>query len=147
MEPMTGEGLAGLLIVKVAEFEVPPPGEGVDIVTWAVPVEATSAAEIAACNCVALTNVVWRLAPFHCTAELEMKLLPFTVRVNADDPAVVLFGDRELIEGVGFDWLGGGFMIGLVEVPPVLLPPPPQEQRRAKMPIIKNAGIFMASSE
>ncbi len=134
-------------IVKMAAFEVPPPGVGFDTVTWTVPADAMSAAEIAACNCVALTKVVCLVAPFHCSAELETKLLPFTVRVNAADPAVVLFGDRELIEGVGFDCVGGGLTIGFEEPPPVLLPPPPQEQRRAKMPIIRNAVIFMASPE
>lgn len=129
--------------MNLARSEIPPPGAGFETVIWIVPAEAMSAAEMAACNCVLLANVVWRLAPFHCTAELEMKLLPFTVSVNAADPAVVLFGDKELIEGVGFDWVGCG-VIGLLLVE---LPPPPQEQTRAKMPIIRNAGIFMACSK
>ena len=47
---------------------------------------------MAAVNCVALTNVVVRLPPFHCTIALFSKLLPFTVNVNAAPPAIAEFG-------------------------------------------------------
>jgi hypothetical protein len=55
----------GLLIVKVWALEVPPPGAGVNTVTWAVPANAMSKAEIAAVNRVEETYVVVRFAPFH----------------------------------------------------------------------------------
>ena len=45
----------GLLIVKLAAVEVPPPGAGLTTVTAAVPAVVTSAAVIAALSCVALT--------------------------------------------------------------------------------------------
>jgi hypothetical protein len=41
---VVGTGLLGLLIVKVWALEVPPPGEGVNTVTPAVPATAMSAA-------------------------------------------------------------------------------------------------------
>ena len=40
-------------------------------------------------------------APFHWTFELEMKLLPVTVSVNAGPPAVVEEGEMEVREGTG----------------------------------------------
>ena len=76
----------GDVIVKVSALEVPPPG--FTTLTCAVPAAAMSLAGIAAVSCVALTNVVVRAAPFHCTTEPETKLLPLTVSVNAGPPAV-----------------------------------------------------------
>jgi len=70
----------------------PPAGNGLNTTTDALPTLAMSAAVIAAVNCVALTNVVVRLLPFHCTTALFSKLLPFTVRVNAAPPAIAEFG-------------------------------------------------------
>src|ERR1035438_369630 len=58
----------GLPIVNVAGPEDPPPGVGFTTVTLAAPALTISAAVIAAVNCVELTYVVARLAPFHCTA-------------------------------------------------------------------------------
>ena len=55
----------GLLIVKVAAPDVPPPGAGVDTVTIAAPAVAMSAAVIAACKLVLETKVVVRGLPFH----------------------------------------------------------------------------------
>src|SRR4030095_9495748 len=83
-----------VLIVKVSALEVPPPG--FTTVTCAVPAALMSPAGIAAVSWVALTNVVVRAAPFHCTTEPETKLLPFTVSVNARPPAVALFGESEV---------------------------------------------------
>ena len=54
MVVMVGTGL-GALIVKADAVEVPPPGAGLNTVTWAVPALAMSAAAIAAVNWVALT--------------------------------------------------------------------------------------------
>jgi hypothetical protein len=43
-------GAEGLLIVKVRELDVPPPGVGLNTVTWAVPATAMSEAGIVAVN-------------------------------------------------------------------------------------------------
>jgi hypothetical protein len=40
-----------------------------------------------------------RAAPFHKTDAPETKLLPLTVSVNAEPPAVVLLGESELSAG------------------------------------------------
>jgi hypothetical protein len=45
---------AGLLMVKVSAFDVPPPGEAFSTVTEAVPAVAMSAAGTVAVNCVLL---------------------------------------------------------------------------------------------
>ncbi len=65
-------------------------------VTCAVPAAATSVARIAAVSCVALTNVVVRADPFHCTTAPDLKFCPFTVSVNAAEPAVVEAGASEV---------------------------------------------------
>jgi hypothetical protein len=101
-----GTGCAAL-IVNVNAFEVvpggspctrefPPPNPGgLNTTTDAVPTEAISVAGTAAVNWAALTNVVVRFAPFHCTIALFSKLLPFTVNVNAGPPAIAEFGTSE----------------------------------------------------
>src|SRR5258708_7171592 len=81
---------AGLLIENARATEVPPAGGGVTTVTGAVPAAAMSAAVIAAVSWVALTKVVVRAAPFHCTPEPLMNPVPFTVRVKAAPPKTVL---------------------------------------------------------
>jgi hypothetical protein len=115
IEVIAGTGL-GAVIVKAILPQVPPPGAGLKTVTWAVPAAAISAAVMAACNCVALTNVVVRFAPFHWITELLMNPLPFTVSTNAAPPAVALVGEIELIAGTGL----GAVIVNaaLPEVPP-----------------------------
>jgi hypothetical protein len=54
-----------------------------------------------AVNCVALRNVVARLAPFTCTTESGMKLLPVSVSVNPGLPAETLEGEILESEGSG----------------------------------------------
>ena len=70
--------------------------------TWYVAAVATFAAGTIAVSCVAETNVVVNAVPFQFTTELVMKLVPFTVRVNCDDPARHELGLIELIVGTGF---------------------------------------------
>ena len=41
------------------------------------------------------------MLPFHCTVELEMKLLPFTVSVKAEPPTTVEEGETEATVGTG----------------------------------------------
>jgi hypothetical protein len=91
----------GLLMVKVRALDVPPPGEGLTAVTEGVPAVAISLAEIAAVNCVALTKVVVRALPFHCTVAPETKFVPVTVSVKAAPPAVALEGESALRVGTG----------------------------------------------
>ena len=93
---------AGLSIVNVAEVEVPPPGAGLSAVTAAVPAAARSAAGISAVICVALTNVVERLAPFHKTCDPVINPLPVTVRVNPLAPTPADAGTMEASDGAGF---------------------------------------------
>lgn len=92
----------GLLIAKAAPADVPPPGAGLTTVIAAVPEAATSVAVIAAVNCVALTYVVARFAPFHCTWDTATKPLPVRVRVNAADPTALDAGRIEATAGMGF---------------------------------------------
>jgi hypothetical protein len=114
---VVGRGLSGTLIVKVWPLEVPPPGVGLKTVTLAVPAVAMSAARIDAVTWVALTYVVVRFVPFHLTTELEMKLVPFTVSVKADPPAVAELGLRLVVVGRG---LSGTLIVKVwaLEVPP-----------------------------
>jgi len=91
----------GLLIVNVTELDVPPPGLGFTTVTDAVPAVATFAAGTIAVSCVEETNVVVRAEPFQFTFELEMKLVPITVKVNWALPAMVELGLIEVVVGTG----------------------------------------------
>ena len=93
----------GGLMVNGSAPEVPPPGAGVKTVICAVPAVATSAAVIAACSCVELTNVVVRSAPFHRTFDDDVKLLPLTVNVKADAPANVRSGAIDVAAGPGLN--------------------------------------------
>ena len=70
-------------------------------VTDAVPAVAMSVAGIAAVSCVAETSVVVRSAPFQRTIDPAMKLVPFTVRVNAGPPAVAEVGFKLVVVGTG----------------------------------------------
>src|SRR4030095_4168029 len=81
-------------------FETPPPGVGFDTVTGIVPGVAMSLAGIAAVTRAALTKVVVRAAPFHCTTAPETKLPPLTVSVKLGPPAVALFGTNDDNVGV-----------------------------------------------
>ena len=105
--------VAGGAIVKGTGPDVPPPGAGVDTLTCAVPAAARSPVEIEACNCVELTKVVGRVEPFHLTIELELKLLPVTVSVNAAPPARARSGESVVTTGAGLN-VGSTVTVGLV---------------------------------
>src|SRR5258708_480427 len=96
-----GTGFPAALIVSETPNELPPPGPGFTTATTAAPADATSTAVIAAVNCVELTNVVVRFAPFHWTFAPLANPVPLTVNVNADAPATTLAGEIVLIAGVG----------------------------------------------
>jgi hypothetical protein len=87
-------------VVKVTEFEVPPPGAGLITVTAGVPVEAMLAAGMAAVNCVELTKVVAGADPPKFTVEDATKFVPLIVSVKAAQPIAVLFGKMKVIVGV-----------------------------------------------
>ena len=118
MVDRVGTGLFAAEMVKVNPPEVPPPGAGLKTVTVAVPAVAMSVAGIAAVSWVEETKVVVRSAPFHRTLDEETKLVPLTVRVNADPPAVAELGERELRAGTGL------FAAVMVKVNPPEVPPP-----------------------
>jgi hypothetical protein len=95
------------LIVNVIAPELPPPGVGVNTVTRTVlgvlpgPAVKTSAADIVASSCVALTYAVALSLPSHRTTEHGTNELPVTLRVNVGEPAVTLVCDNELMLGAG----------------------------------------------
>ena len=87
--------------MKLAAFDVPPPGAGLVTVTLKLPAVAMSEARMDAVSCVALTNAVPRaLAPKFIT-EVETKPVPFTVRVKAAPSTNALDGDSEVMVGAG----------------------------------------------
>jgi hypothetical protein len=99
-EPNVGTGF-GPVTVNVCPAEVPPPGVGLKTVTEAVPAVAISEAGTAAVNWVALTNVVVKATPFHCTTEPATKFVPAIVRVKAGPPAVAVVGEIKPEVGTG----------------------------------------------
>ena len=101
-EVSVGTGLFVAVTLKLTAFDEPPPGAGFVTVTGGVPTVATSPAGIAAVTCIALTNVVTLALPLKFTTELAIKLVPFTVSVNAPEPATALDGCKVVIVGTGF---------------------------------------------
>ena len=88
-------------MVNTSVFERPPPGVGFDTCTVAVPTPDTSAARMAAVSVVALTKVVVRFEPFHCTVELAMNPEPLIVSVKSPVPAPSTEGEMPVNAGVG----------------------------------------------
>ena len=115
---MTGTSLfVPIVKLRAAEVPPPPPGTlpGVKTVTLGLPTFAMSAALIVARNCVLLTKVVARSAPFHRTLEPvwngtwgPTKPDPFTVRVNWAPPLAAEAGLRLPSTGSGLAAGGGG---------------------------------------
>ena len=91
----------GGLIVKVCVLETAA-APVVVTPTVAVPVLAISVAGTLAVNCVALTKVVVRLAPFQVTVDWPLiKFVPLTVKVKVAPPAPAEVGEMEVVVGVG----------------------------------------------
>jgi hypothetical protein len=78
--------------VNVAAADVPPPGLGLATVTFAFPTEVTSVAGMVAVISVALTHEDDSAAPFHSTVALFSKFEPYSTKLTAEAPAVVLEG-------------------------------------------------------
>ena len=101
--------------------------------TAAVPAVAMSGAGTAAINCVALTNVVVRATPFHCTTAPVTKPEPLTVSVNAALPAIAVVCPSDPRTGTGLLIVnvsglevpppGSGFTTVTAAVPPVVRSP------------------------
>jgi hypothetical protein len=111
-------------MVKVKEFEVPPPGGGLKTVTVAVPAAAMSLAEIRATIALMVPlPVVGRSLPFQRTTDPGTKLSPTTVnRLSVEStncsPAGAQLGKRLVIAATGL--LPGLVMVKFIglEVPP-----------------------------
>ena len=80
---------------------MPPPGAGLKTVIAGVPAAATSSAASCAVNSVEFTSAVGRSLPLKRTTELLLKLVPFTVKVKAASPAVLLVGAMVVSVGTG----------------------------------------------
>ena len=120
-------------MVKVTEFEVPPPGAALNTVTFAVPATAMSVAGINAVIWVLLTKVVVRLELFQRTTDpvpfVPTKPEPLTVSVKAAPPAKTELGLILVILGSG------------LPCPRAMSPEPrkrtPMRARRAVLPSIE----------
>ena len=121
---------------------VPPPGAGLLTVRVALPAVCRSPALICAVSDVALLYVVGSAAPFHRAVDEEMKLVPVSVIVSADDPAVTEAGPTEASVGTGFD-CSAGFDEPLPPEPPdplELVPPhPATKEERNNTPAASNS--------
>jgi len=82
-------------------LDVPPPGLGFTTVIEAAPGLGIRAAGTVAVSRVAETKVVVSGLPFQFTVEPETKLVPLTVKVNCEPPAVAQVGLSEVIVGTG----------------------------------------------
>jgi hypothetical protein len=91
----------GLLTVSVCAPDVPPPGPGFTTVMESVPPTVISAAGTVMVTVVLEISVVTNGTPLKSTVEEALKLVPVTVSVNDDPPAVVEVGEMELVVGTG----------------------------------------------
>ena len=115
---MSGLVIVGVAaIVNVFAFDVPP--HGVTTVTEAVPAVATREAGTVAVSCVEEPLVV-SAVPFQFTVEPETKLVPFTVKVNPEPPAVAQVGLSELIVGAALIVITSVALALLQELAPLL---------------------------
>ena len=109
---------------NVSTDDVPPPGSGVNTLTWAVPIEPRSLAGIVAFRLVLLTTVVGLASPFHRTTENASKPVPVTMSDRVPSPARARSGESAVISGAGFVTgvssrrASKTLMRGLVTVPP-----------------------------
>src|SRR5215472_17047540 len=76
----------GVVTVKNATYDMPPPGGGLTTVTDAVLAAAMSAAGTVAFNREPLMNWVASAPPFQCTTEPETNPVPFTVTLKGGPP-------------------------------------------------------------
>ena len=105
-------------MVKVAVFEVPPPGGELETVTEAVPILGRSVEGMSAVSCELLIKAVGLAIPFQRTTdrELSKKPLPFTVRATGCPARPAL--------GVIWVIIGCGFLLVMVKATSFDSPPP-----------------------
>lgn len=87
---------------KLTALLVPPPGVGENTVIGLLPAVLMSLAAMLAVSWVELTKVVGFELPLMRTSDPATKPVPFTVRVKAASPAVLLVGLMLEMTGVGF---------------------------------------------
>lgn len=97
---ISGFGFGGVVIVKIAAFDVPPPGGAVKTVILALPAVAISAVVTCAVNCVLLTNVVGSELPLMRTTEACEKLVPLTVSVKPGLSVCTVVGLIVVMRGI-----------------------------------------------
>jgi hypothetical protein len=88
--------------MKLADWELPPPGGGFVTTTESVPALASWETLRVTVNWLAVTNVAACDTPFTITVEEATNPLPLMVTVRAGEPAFAELGDREEMVGVGF---------------------------------------------
>lgn len=125
-----------VLMVKLSEALVPPPGPGEKTVTDAAPVVAIFAAGTTAANCEELVYVVVSGAPFQIMTELLTKPDPVTVNVNAELPAPTAVGLSVFDTGKG--------LLTLIVKERKLLEPPPGGEVNTEIVAVPAVLIFPA---
>ncbi len=119
------DGVAvGPEMTNVSALLAPPPGEGLNTVTVALPALMMSLAVMFAVSVPPSTKVVIRLVPFQRTIELGVKFAPTTVNSKTAPPALADDGVMEINPGTRL-----GVPVGVAGVPTVKLsefdvPPP-----------------------
>src|SRR5690349_9876271 len=98
---------------NVEPAELPPLPTPLSTVMMDVPALAISDALIAAVSCVGETKVVVRAEPLNFTTDVAIKLVPFTVMLNAGPPALADPGCREAMTGVCAVGAGVGAGVGI----------------------------------
>ena len=89
----------GLFTVNVWEFEVPPPGDGLNTVTGYVPAVVILEEGTEAVSWFEETKTVVMADPLKLIVELDTKLVPLTVKLNPVPPAVADWGDMLVVVG------------------------------------------------
>ena len=97
----------GLLMVKFAAVEVPPPGAGLNTVIAAMPPSARSAFGTVALRELSVENVVAIAVPFQRTCDPLTKAEPETAIESCAAPAVVVTGVTLLMVGTASVCAGG----------------------------------------
>src|SRR4029077_5172001 len=120
----------GLLIVKVSEFDAPPPGGGFVTITGTVPAVARSEVRIWAVTLMLLTKVVLRAELFQLTLAPGTKFEPFTVSVKPGEPTVLLEGESDVRTGTGLPVPTSSLSVkaSCWDEPPMATRPSPHEE-------------------
>ena len=123
----------GFLTVSVCAPDVPPPGAGFTTVIESVPPTVMFPAGTVMLMVVLEMNVVVNGTPLKSTVDEALKLVPVTVKVKDDPPAVVDVGEIEVVVGIGLLIVsvcafevpppGVGFTTVIEAVPPTVMFP------------------------